>query len=126
MTKGTWVWPSEPRAQRRVLRQVLANPHMVPTLSAIAKSKDGMSNAEIDDVIGDNAEWMTLWVIRQLTSLGFVDFNVDFFGNPARYRLTDLGKNALAMMTGQPPAAPKPQPPTPSAQPAQAAAPKAA
>ncbi len=125
MTKGTWVWPSEPRAQRRVLRQVLANPHMIATLSAIAKSKEGMSNAEIDDVIGDNAEWMTLWVIRQLTSLGFVDFNVDFFGNPARYRLTDLGKSAFAMMTGQPPAAPRPPPASP-APPVQVAASKTA
>ncbi len=108
MTRGTWVWPSEPRAQRRVLRNVMANPHMVPALSAISKSKEGMSNAELDDVIGDNAEWMTLWVIRQLTSLGFIDLNVDFFGNPARYRLTDLGRSALATITGQPPAPPRP------------------
>ena len=123
MTRGTWVWPSEPRAQRRVLRQVLANPHMIPALSAIAKSKDGMSNAELDDVIGDNAEWMTLWVIRQLTSLGFIDLSVDFFGNPARYKLTDLGRSALATMTGQPPAPPRPPSP---AQPVQVTPPKTA
>lgn len=123
MTRGTWVWPSEPRAQRRVLRQVLANPHMIPALSAIAKSKDGMSNAELDDVIGDNAEWMTLWVVRQLTSLGFIDLSVDFFGNPARYKLTDLGRSALATMTGQPPAPPRPPSP---AQPVQVTPPKTA
>jgi hypothetical protein len=71
-------------------------------MMAIAKSKEGLSNAELDDVTGDSSNWMTLWVIRQLTSLGFIEFRVDLFGNPAKYELTELGRNALSMMTGQP------------------------
>jgi len=132
MPKGLWIWPSDPKAQRTVLRRVAASPHLVAALTAIAKSKDGMSDTELDDSINDNSEWTTLWVIRQLTALGFVEYKVDFFGNPARYQLTDIGKSALATITGQPPtkpptaAPPRPQPPppaTPSPQPVATKAP---
>lgn len=123
MPKGLWVWPSDARGQRRVLKKVAASPHLASALTAIGKSKEGMSNAELDDTINDSSEWTTLWVVRQLTSLGFVDFKVDFFGNPAKYQLSELGRAALAVVTGQP-LPPKPQ--TPAQPPAQAAAPKAA
>jgi hypothetical protein len=109
MPKGLWIWPSNPKAQRTVLRKVAASPHLVAALTAIGKSKEGMSDAELDDAINDNSEWTTLWVIRQLTALGFVEFKVDFFGNPARYQLTEAGRSALATITGQPPS---PKPPT--------------
>ncbi len=120
MPKGLWIWPSEPRAQRIVLRKVATSPHLMRALTAIGKSKEGMSDAELDDATNDNSEWTSLWVIRQLTALGFIEFKVDFFGNPARYQLTDAGRSALAAITGQPPpkppmaAPPRPQsPPTP-------------
>ena len=115
MNKGFWVWPSDPKGQRKVLKNVAASPHLMAALAAIAKSKEGTSNAELDDAISDSSEWTTLWVIRQLTSLGFIEYKVDFFGNPARYQLTEQGRVALSMMTGQPlpqkPPAPSPQAP---------------
>jgi hypothetical protein len=128
MPKGLWIWPSDFKAQRIALRKVAASPHLMAALTAIGKSRDGMSDAELDDAISDNSEWTTLWVIRQLTALGFVEFKVDLFGNPAKYQLTDAGRNALATITGQPPS-PKPpavaplrpqpaQPTPPSSQPA--------
>jgi len=102
-------------------------------LTAIGKSKEGMSDAELDDAINDNSEWTTLWVIRQLTALGFIEFMVDFFGNPARYQLTEAGRSALATITGQPPptkpptAAPtRPQPAQPTPPSPQRAAPRTA
>ena len=110
MPKGIWVWPSDPRGQRRVLRRVAQSPHLVAALTAIAKSKEGTSNAELAEAIKDTSEWTTLWVIRQLTALGFIEFKVDFFGNPARYGATEQGRAALSMITGQP--LPKPPPPT--------------
>jgi hypothetical protein len=122
MPKGIWIWPSDPRGQRRVLRNVAGSPHLVAGLTAIAKSKEGMSNAELAEAISDTSEWPTLWVVRQLTSLGFVEFKVDFFGNPARYEATEQGRVALSMITGQ--ALPKPA--TPAALPPQPAPPKAA
>ena len=136
MKVGLWVWPADPKAQRKVVRKVAETKHLVPAMTSISKSKQGLSNAELDDLIGDNSEWMTLWVVKQLTSLGFIEFKVDLFGGPARYQLTELGRNVLSTITGRPvqppprpqaPTAsattPKPQPPAPS-QP-QAAAPKA-
>lgn len=106
MTKGLWVWPSNPKAQRMVLRNVASSPHLTAALTALGKSREGMSDSELDDAINDNAEWTTIWVIRQLTSLGFIEYKVDFFGNPAKYQITEAGRTALATITGQPP--PKP------------------
>jgi len=130
MPKGIWIWPPDPRGQRRVLKMVAESPHLVAALAAMAKSSDGMNNAEVAEVFNDGSEWPTLWVIRQLTSLGFIEFKVDFFGNPARYQITEQGRTALSTITGKP--LPKPSVPTPAApQPAkvpapQPAAPKAA
>jgi hypothetical protein len=113
VTKGLWIWPPDPRGQRKILRKVAGSPHLLAAMTAIGKSKEGMSNAEVDDAINDSSEWTTLWVIRQLTSLGFVEFKVDFFGNPARYLLTESGRAALSIMTGQ---LPPQKPPNPSPQ----------
>ena len=127
MPKGLWVWPLDPRSQRRVLERIAASTHLMAAMIAITKSKEGMSNTELDDAINDSSEWTTLWVIRQLTSLGFIEFKVDLFGNPARYQMTEQGKAALSVITGKPlpkpmsQAAPSPPPPTP-----QQAAPKVA
>ena len=117
MNTGLWVWPSDQNAQRRVLRKVAEEKHLVLAMAAIAKSKEGLSNSELDDMIGDNSEWLTLNMVLQLTSLGFIEFKVDFFGNPARYLLTERGRNALSAITGKPvppqqkPPAPPPAPP---------------
>jgi len=132
MPKGLWIWPSDSKTQRIVLRKVGKSPRLMAALTAIGKSKEGMSDAELDDVINDNSEWTTLWVIRQLTALGFIEFKVDFFGNPARYQLTEAGRSALATISGQPPprpptaAPPRPQPAPPTPPSTQPVAPKAA
>ena len=113
MPKGLWIWPSDSKAQRRVLRKMMASPHLMAALTAIGKSKDGMSNAELDDAINDSSEWTTLWIVRQLMALGFLEFKVDFFGNPAKYQLTETGRVALATIIGQsiPPKPPSASPP---------------
>ena len=122
MKTGLWVWPSDPKAQGKLLRRVAGAQHLVPAMAAIAKSKGGLSNAELDDLIGDNSNWMTLWVVRQLTSLGFVEFKVDLFGGPAKYKLTDLGRSVLPIVTGQPVQPRAPTPPSASQPVAQKAA----
>ena len=113
MNKGLWVWSPDPNAQRSVLRKVAATKLLVSAMAAITKSKEGLSNAELDDAIGDSSEWLTLNVVRQLTSLGFVEFKVDFFGGPARYQLTDRGRSALSVITGKPAQPPQQKPPVP-------------
>ena len=90
MPKGLWVWPADAMGQRGLLRRVAASPHLMAAMSAMAKSKEGMADSELAEALNDGSEWTTLWVIRQLTSLGFVEYKVDFFGNPARYQRTEL------------------------------------
>lgn len=124
MNKGVWVWPTDEKGQKRTLRKVADALHLVPAMAAIAKSKEGLSNSELDDALADSAEWMTLWVVRQLTSLGFIEFKVDLFGGPAKYKLTDRGRNALSVITGKPvqvqqPAQPQQKPAAPPPPPAQ-------
>ena len=118
MNTGLWLWPADEKAQRTMLGKVADAKHLVPAMVAIAKSKEGLSNAEVDDVLGDNSEWMTLWVVRQLTSLGFIEFKVDLFGGPARYQLTDRGRNVLSVITGKPVQQRPPTPPSVAPQPA--------
>ncbi|QQG48308.1 MAG: hypothetical protein HY247_06045 [archaeon] len=115
MKSGLWVWPPDQKAQMRMLRKVSASPHLIAALTAVSKSKAGLSNSELDDVTADNSNWMTLWVVRQLTSLGFIEFSVALFGGPAKYLLTDLGRSALSTITGQPPQSRPVPPPSPPA-----------
>ena len=126
MNKGLWVWPSNPKGQRKALRAVAASTHLMAAMTALSKSKEGMSDADQKEALNDTAEWTTLWVVRQLTSLGFVEYKVDFFGNPARYLLTEAGQNAFATMTGKAPPTkpPSPGPPAPVSAPQPAAPPK--
>ena len=121
MDKGFWVWPSDPKGQKLMLERISKSPHLAVALQGIAKSKEGLSNSELDELLGDNSNWITLWVVRQFLSLGFIEYKVDFFGGPARYAPTELGKTALATMTGQPP-----QPKAPTPVPTAPAPPKAA
>ena len=121
MNKGLWVWPPDQRGQRRMLVALADSPHLVAAMTALGKSKEGMSDSELAEAISEPSEWPVLWVVRQLTSLGFVEYHVDLFGNPARYTLTELGQNVFSTVTGKPPA-PKPTPaavpPTPGPKPA--------
>ncbi len=118
MNKGLWIWPASPRGQARVLKAVSESEHLMAALQALAKSANGLSNTGLDEVIGDNSDWITLWVIRQLASLGFVDYKVDYFGNSAVYRLSDLGRSALQRITGKPVAPQKPMAAVPTPKPA--------
>ena len=110
MNTGLWVWPTDAKAQRRALRKVSGSEHLVAAMQAIMKSKDGLSNAQIDDAMSDFSHWQTRWVVDQLISLGFADYKVDFFGGPGKYVLTELGRNALSVITGKPVQAPPPAP----------------
>ena len=122
MDRGSWVWPSDPRGQRKVLRTLSDSPQLLAALKGVARNNEGLTNSELDELLGDHSNWITLWSIRQLTALGFIEYRVDFFGGPAKYAVTDLGRSALSSLAGTPaqpgpkvqPAAtaPQPQPPT--------------
>ncbi len=116
MNAGLWVWPSDTKAQQKVLRMVAGSPQLLHAMTFLSKNKEGLSNSELDDLMADNSNWMTLWTVKQLTSLGFVEYKVDFFGGPARYQLTELGRNALGTISGKPAQPTQPAPPKPPVQ----------
>ena len=103
MNEGIWVWPSDLKMQRRTLRKVSHAPHLMTLLEAIAKRSDGLSNPEVSETLGNNSGWMIIWSIRQLLALGFIKYEVDLFGEASRYVITELGKQAAAIMSGQRP-----------------------
>jgi len=102
MNTGLWVWPSDTKAQQEVLRRVARSPQLLRAMTFLIKNERGLSDSELDVLTASNSHWMTLWTVRQLTSLGFVEYKVDFFGGPAQYHMTELGRNALGMIAGQP------------------------
>ncbi|MDA4124211.1 MAG: hypothetical protein OK438_01980 [Thaumarchaeota archaeon] len=114
MEKGLWVWASDEKTQRRLTKKVSESKRLMVALEAIRKREEGLSNAELDDLTSDNSNWMTLWVMRQLLSLGFVEYQVDLFGNSGKYKLTALGRDTLQKLTGQ---APSVKPPAQTARP---------
>ena len=101
--KGIWVWPSEPDYQRKTLRKIAQEDELVLILVALAKSPEGLSNAQLDRLLGNNSQWRTLWHLRELMAIGFVQYHVQLFGNAGKYKLTDLGNTAVSMIqAGQP------------------------
>jgi len=94
--KGFWAWPSEPKEQDKLLRKMMQEDELVKILSALAKSPDGMSNAQLDKLLVNNSQWRTLSHMKELIALGFVQYNVQFFGDPGKYALTELGKTVTS------------------------------
>ena len=93
--KGIWVWPSEPKEQDKVLKAILQEDELVTILTALAKSPEGLSNAQLDKLLANNSQWRTLTHMRELMALGFVEYAVQFFGDAGKYHLTDLGKTEI-------------------------------
>jgi hypothetical protein len=94
--KGIWTWPSEPKDQDAVLRKILREDELVTILAALAKSPEGLSNAQLDRLLTNNSQWRTLLHMRELMALGFVEYHVQFFGDAGKYGLTDLGKTVTS------------------------------
>jgi DNA-binding HxlR family transcriptional regulator len=93
--KGIWAWPSEPSDQDKTLRKIMEEDEFVTILAALAKSPEGLSNAQLDRLLSNNSQWRTLSHMRELIALGFVQYHVQLFGEAGRYELTDLGKTVV-------------------------------
>jgi hypothetical protein len=93
--KGIWTWPSEPKEQDKVLRRISSEDEFSTILLALANDPEGLSNAKLDRLLANNSQWRTLSHMRELIALGFVQYHVQFFGDPGQYRLTDLGKTVV-------------------------------
>jgi hypothetical protein len=94
--KGIWFWPSEPKEQDKTLQKVLREDEFVTILLNLAKSSEGLSNAQLDKVLGNNSQWRTLLHMKELMALGFVEYRVQFFGDAGKYQMTELGKTIVS------------------------------
>lgn len=93
--KGIWTWPSDPKQEERVLTRVRQEDELAKILAALDKNPNGLSNAQIDNLLANNSQWRTLWHVRELIALGLVEYRVELFGEPGRYVLTERGKALL-------------------------------
>jgi len=94
--KGTWFWPSEPKEQEKTLQRVLHEDEFVTILLTLAKSPEGVSNALLDKLLGNNSQWRTLLHVKELMALGFIQYQVQFFGDAGKYLLTELGQTIVS------------------------------
>ena len=102
--KGMWFWPSEPKDQAKTLRRIRQEDELTTIIAALAKGQEGLSNAEIDNLLKNNSQWRTSLHLTQLTALGFIEYKVQFFGGPGEYNLTDLGKSVISWGRAENPA----------------------
>lgn len=94
--KGIWVWPTEPKEQGKTLQRILREDEFVTILLTLSKSPDGLSNAKLDKLLGNNSQWRTLLHAKELLALGFIDYQVQYFGDSGKYQLTELGKSIVS------------------------------
>jgi hypothetical protein len=99
--KGIWFWPSEAKEQTKVLQRIRREDELTTIVAALAKGQEGLSNAQVDNLLRNNSQWRTLIHMEELTALGFVEYKVQIFGDPGKYHLTDLGRSLLAQITGK-------------------------
>jgi predicted transcriptional regulator len=100
--KGIWAWPSDPEDQDKTLRKIMEEDEFVTILLALAKSPEGLSNAQLDRLLSNNSQWRTLSHMKELLALGFIQYHVQFFGEAGKYELTDLGKTVVSRMQAIP------------------------
>jgi hypothetical protein len=87
--KGVWL-PPEAGKGREIAK--LLTPQMVQILKALKdESHVGLSNAEIDSLLGTASQWVVFWGLRELLALNLIEFQVQLFGEPGKYRLTQTG-----------------------------------
>lgn len=75
---------------------------LVAILVALDKNPEGMSNAQLDRLLANNSQWRTLSHLRELSALGFILYDVQFFGEAGKYKLTELGMSIVSRLQALP------------------------
>ena len=98
--KGLWVWSEDTKEQDRVIGKLRQEEHLMSILKTLQSAdKEGLSNAEIDLALTSYSQWRTLWHLRELMALRFIEYKVSPFGEPGTYSLTELGTRVTARIT---------------------------
>ena len=94
--KGLWTWPSDPAEQDKIIRKVKEEDELMTILVSLTGNPEGLSNAQLDKLLQNNSQWRTLSHVKELIALGFIRYDVQFFGDPGKYKVTDLGKTVVS------------------------------
>jgi len=88
--RGLWV------ATDNISLRKLKGPHITKIMTALKqKGNDGLSNAQIDATLNTASQWLIFWELRELIALGLVKYEVQPFGEPGKYILTEKGFAAV-------------------------------
>ncbi|MDA4122839.1 MAG: hypothetical protein OK456_06640 [Thaumarchaeota archaeon] len=69
--------------------------HFVAVLKILEANKNGLSNAEMDAALNNSSQWVAMWPIRELMAGGLVRYQVQLFGEPGKYTITESGLSFL-------------------------------
>jgi hypothetical protein len=84
------VWLSSKDGKRSELADLMT-PRVVQILKALREKPAGLSNAEIDSLLATASQWVMFWELRELMALDIIEFEVQPFGEPGKYKLTRSG-----------------------------------
>ncbi len=86
--KGVWLSSKDGKGDALTK---LMTPRVVQILKVLRDQSIGLSNAEIDSLLGTASQWVAFWELRELIALDIIEFEVQPFGEPGKYRLTQSG-----------------------------------
>ena len=80
----------------KIAHQALSDAETLRILTELSKrGGEGLSNAEIDSMLNTASQWLIFWRLRRLMALGFVKYDVQLFGEPGKYLITEKGLSAI-------------------------------
>jgi predicted transcriptional regulator len=85
------LWTAREIENGRTSKELGEEAHLVSILKILEASKNGLSNAEIDVALNNNSQWVAMWHIRELMAGGLVRYQVQLFGEPGKYTVTESG-----------------------------------
>jgi len=89
------LWTARDIENGRTSRTFAEEAHLVAVLKVLEASKNGVSNAEMDAALNNSSQWVAMWPIRELMAGGLVRYQVQLFGEPGKYTITELGRAFL-------------------------------
>jgi predicted transcriptional regulator len=85
------LWTARDIENGRTGNNLAEEAHLVAVLKILEASKNGLSNAEIDAALNNSSQWVAMWHIRELIAGGLVRYEVQLFGEPGKYTITESG-----------------------------------
>jgi len=93
-------WTAEEIEKQATRRRSAEENHLLAIMRILEKSRDGLSNAEIDALLDNNSQWAAALYLKQLSAALLIVYRTQFFGEPGKYILTESGRALLRRVSG--------------------------